>query len=139
MSSLDYWVRIYIKVRSTNKAIIYGQVYEHYKQKMEGTATEVPQWSKNGRNDDVPMSVFPWFHSQMNKTLSRYKLLKKPSEGYSLVTGAWEIHYAVPLSMKPGKRTCVSKRMNLKQSVQLAVHEQKIHYWSILFTRICSA
>jgi preprotein translocase subunit SecA len=107
-------------------AIIYKAAYEHYKLKMERTATEVFPVIKNVvENDQRNYERIAVPFTDGIKTLNVSTNLKEAyeSEGRSLVTD-FEKNITLAIIDEAWK-THLRKMDELKQSVQLAVHEQK--------------
>lgn len=106
--------------------IIYYAAYEHYKQKMERTASEVYPVIKNVmENDERNYERIAVPFTDGIKTLNVATNLKEAydSEGRSLVTD-FEKNITLAIIDEAWK-THLRKMDELKQSVQLAVHEQK--------------
>jgi preprotein translocase subunit SecA len=107
-------------------AIIYKAAYEHYKLKMDRTATEVFPVIKNVvENDERNYERIAVPFTDGIKTLNVSTNLKDAyeSEGRSLVTD-FEKNITLAIIDEAWK-THLRKMDELKQSVQLAVHEQK--------------
>jgi len=106
--------------------IIYKAAYEHYKKKMERTASEVYPVIKNVmENDQRNYERIAVPFTDGNKTLNVATNLQEAydSEGRSLVTD-FEKNITLAIIDEAWK-THLRKMDELKQSVQLAVHEQK--------------
>ncbi|PPK92376.1 MULTISPECIES: preprotein translocase subunit SecA [Nonlabens] len=106
--------------------IIYYAAYEHYKQKMERTAAEVYPVIKNVmENDERNYERIAVPFTDGIKTLNVATNLQEAydSEGRSLVTD-FEKNITLAIIDEAWK-THLRKMDELKQSVQLAVHEQK--------------
>ncbi|MEO9954962.1 preprotein translocase subunit SecA [Nonlabens sp.] len=106
--------------------IIYYAAYEHYKQKMERTASEVYPVIKNVmENDERNYERIAVPFTDGIKTLNVATNLQEAydSEGRSLVTD-FEKNITLAIIDEAWK-THLRKMDELKQSVQLAVHEQK--------------
>jgi preprotein translocase subunit SecA len=106
--------------------IIYKAAYAHYKKKMERTASEVYPVIKNVMENDkrnYERIAVPF--TDGNKTLNVATNLQEAydSEGRSLVTD-FEKNITLAIIDEAWK-THLRKMDELKQSVQLAVHEQK--------------
>ncbi|WP_298953929.1 preprotein translocase subunit SecA [uncultured Nonlabens sp.] len=106
--------------------IIYHAAYEHYKQKMERTAAEVYPVIKNVmENDERNYERIAVPFTDGIKTLNVATNLQEAydSQGHSLVTD-FEKNITLAIIDEAWK-THLRKMDELKQSVQLAVHEQK--------------
>jgi preprotein translocase subunit SecA len=106
--------------------IVYRAAYDHYKEKMERTAAEVFPVIKNVmENDDRNYERIAVPFTDGIKTLNVATNLQEAydSEGRSLVTD-FEKNITLAIIDEAWK-THLRKMDELKQSVQLAVHEQK--------------
>ena len=106
--------------------IVYKAAYEHYKQKMERTASEVFPVIKNVmENDERNFERIAVPFTDGIKTLNVATNLQEAydSEGRSLVTD-FEKNITLAI-IDDAWKTHLRKMDELKQSVQLAVHEQK--------------
>jgi preprotein translocase subunit SecA len=106
--------------------ILYKAAYQHYKEKMQRTATEVYPVIKNVmENDERKFERIAVPFTDGVKTLNVATDLKEAyeSEGRSLVTD-FEKNITLAI-IDDSWKTHLRKMDELKQSVQLAVHEQK--------------